>query len=194
MSDQKPLTCYNHPNRETVLRCNRCEQPICVQCAVKTPTGYRCKQCVKTQQKVFVTVKWQGLSHCHYHCRTAFCSGLCGNDDAGTVMFDHSFSHWPDHWDWHCRICALFGTPQAFGMAVSCHRHCRGTGRPAVCAYAIDQRHPGHPCQWNARFRAELFNGCLNSVAVHRNLPVYRGTVDLLSYEGNSIKINLYVD
>ncbi len=59
MSDPAPLTCYNHPNRETVLRCNRCEQPICVQCAVKTPTGYRCKQCVKIQQKVFVTVKWQ---------------------------------------------------------------------------------------------------------------------------------------
>jgi hypothetical protein len=58
MSDQEPLTCYNHPNRETVLRCNRCEQPICVQCAVKTPIGYRCKECVKTQQKVFITVKW----------------------------------------------------------------------------------------------------------------------------------------
>jgi hypothetical protein len=58
MTDQQPLTCYVHPNRETVLRCNRCDQPICVDCAVKTPTGYRCKQCVKTQQKVFVTVKW----------------------------------------------------------------------------------------------------------------------------------------
>jgi hypothetical protein len=58
MSDQERITCYNHPNRETVLRCNRCEQPICVQCAIKTPTGYRCKQCVKNQQKIFVTVKW----------------------------------------------------------------------------------------------------------------------------------------
>ncbi|MBI9049091.1 MAG: hypothetical protein JEZ00_06720 [Anaerolineaceae bacterium] len=58
MSEQEIITCYNHPNRETVLRCNRCDQPICVQCAIKTPTGYRCKQCVKTQQKVFVTVKW----------------------------------------------------------------------------------------------------------------------------------------
>ena len=58
MTEQQPMTCYIHPNRETVLRCNRCDQPICVDCAVKTPTGYRCKQCVKTQQKVFVTVKW----------------------------------------------------------------------------------------------------------------------------------------
>jgi hypothetical protein len=46
-------TCYIHPKRETVLRCNRCEQPICNECAVLTPTGYRCKNCVKSQQKVF---------------------------------------------------------------------------------------------------------------------------------------------
>ena len=46
-------TCYIHPTRETVLRCNRCEKPICNECAVLTPTGYRCKNCVKTQQKVF---------------------------------------------------------------------------------------------------------------------------------------------
>jgi hypothetical protein len=48
-------TCYIHPNRETVLRCNRCERYICSECAVLTPTGYRCKNCVKSQQKVFET-------------------------------------------------------------------------------------------------------------------------------------------
>ena len=47
------MTCYIHPNRETLLRCNRCEQPICNECAVLTPTGYRCKNCVKSQKKVF---------------------------------------------------------------------------------------------------------------------------------------------
>lgn len=45
--------CVNHPNRETILRCNRCEQYICVKCAVRTPTGYRCKTCVREQQKIF---------------------------------------------------------------------------------------------------------------------------------------------
>ena len=24
-----PSYCYNHPDRETMLRCNRCERPIC---------------------------------------------------------------------------------------------------------------------------------------------------------------------
>jgi MFS family permease len=57
MSDEilPTLFCYNHPQRETMLRCNRCERPICIQCAVLTPTGYRCKECVRGQQKVFET-------------------------------------------------------------------------------------------------------------------------------------------
>lgn len=50
--------CYNHPDRETGLRCNRCERPICTACAVLTPTGYRCKECVRGQQKVFDTAQW----------------------------------------------------------------------------------------------------------------------------------------
>ena len=53
-----PLTCANHPDRETSLRCNRCEKPICPQCAILTPTGYRCKECVKSQQKIFDTAVW----------------------------------------------------------------------------------------------------------------------------------------
>lgn len=52
------LYCSNHPNRETSLRCNRCEKPICPQCAVQTPTGYRCTECVRSHQKVFDTVQW----------------------------------------------------------------------------------------------------------------------------------------
>ena len=53
-----PLTCTFHPKRETQLRCNRCNKPICIQCATHTPTGYRCPECIRSQQKVFVTTKW----------------------------------------------------------------------------------------------------------------------------------------
>ena len=49
------LYCENHPHTETSLRCNRCEKPICTKCAVLTPTGYRCTECVKVQQKNFDT-------------------------------------------------------------------------------------------------------------------------------------------
>jgi len=51
------LYCANHPQRPTLLRCNRCEKPICSDCAVKTPVGYRCKECVRGQQKVYDTAK-----------------------------------------------------------------------------------------------------------------------------------------
>ncbi len=56
--DPQTLYCYVHPQRETLLRCNRCERPICQSCAVLTPTGYRCKECVKGQQKIFDTARW----------------------------------------------------------------------------------------------------------------------------------------
>jgi hypothetical protein len=45
------LYCANHPQRETMLRCNKCNKPICGECAILTPTGYRCKECVRGQQK-----------------------------------------------------------------------------------------------------------------------------------------------
>lgn len=49
------LACANHPDRETRLRCNRCGKPICLQCAVQTPVGYRCRECVRGQQAAFET-------------------------------------------------------------------------------------------------------------------------------------------
>lgn len=52
------LYCENHPNTETSLRCNRCNKPICPKCAVSTPTGYRCKECVRGQQKIYETAMW----------------------------------------------------------------------------------------------------------------------------------------
>lgn len=57
-TETETLFCYNHPDRETMLRCNRCNRPICTACAVLTPTGYRCKECVRGQQKIFDTAQW----------------------------------------------------------------------------------------------------------------------------------------
>jgi hypothetical protein len=53
--DDQVLYCANHPSVETVLRCNRCGKPICTRCAVQTPVGYRCKQCVGQQQAAYFT-------------------------------------------------------------------------------------------------------------------------------------------
>jgi hypothetical protein len=53
-----PTYCANHPGVETSLRCNKCGKPICAKCAVRTPTGYRCKECVRGQLKIFDTASW----------------------------------------------------------------------------------------------------------------------------------------
>jgi hypothetical protein len=37
--------CYRHPDRETYVRCGRCDQPICSSCAMQGPVGLRCKVC-----------------------------------------------------------------------------------------------------------------------------------------------------
>jgi len=53
-----PMYCANHPGVETSLRCNKCGKPICARCAIRTPTGYRCKECVRGQLKIFDTALW----------------------------------------------------------------------------------------------------------------------------------------
>ena len=58
MNETTTLTCYVHPDRETSLRCKTCERPICASCAVRTPTGYSCKECVRSHQKKFETALW----------------------------------------------------------------------------------------------------------------------------------------
>ena len=46
--------CEVHPDRETSLRCNKCGRLMCVECAVLTPVGYRCRECVRGQQERFL--------------------------------------------------------------------------------------------------------------------------------------------
>jgi len=58
MTDTTATTCYVHPNRETTLRCKRCERYICTSCAVGTPTGYMCRECVSERKKNFDTAVW----------------------------------------------------------------------------------------------------------------------------------------
>jgi hypothetical protein len=51
--EEEALYCANHPNVETLLRCNRCGKPICTRCAVLTDVGYRCKECIRSHQNIY---------------------------------------------------------------------------------------------------------------------------------------------
>ncbi|MCH7229548.1 rhomboid family intramembrane serine protease [Glycomyces sp. L485] len=47
MSDQQsPPVCYRHRNRQTYLRCVRCDKPICADCRIDAPVGFQCPDCV----------------------------------------------------------------------------------------------------------------------------------------------------
>jgi hypothetical protein len=46
IGEEEVLYCTVHPDRETMLRCNRCGRPMCTECAVRHPVGLRCRECV----------------------------------------------------------------------------------------------------------------------------------------------------
>ena len=39
-------TCYRHPGRETYIRCQRCDRPICPDCMRDAAVGFQCPSCV----------------------------------------------------------------------------------------------------------------------------------------------------
>jgi hypothetical protein len=43
------IYCARHPRVETVLRCGRCDTPICPRCLVQTPVGARCPDCANVR-------------------------------------------------------------------------------------------------------------------------------------------------
>lgn len=51
--EQELLFCKNHDDRSTTLKCNRCGEPICSDCATQTSVGYRCPECIRELQEKF---------------------------------------------------------------------------------------------------------------------------------------------
>ena len=44
------MECVFHPETETLLRCSKCERPICFRCSIPTPVCARCPECARVQR------------------------------------------------------------------------------------------------------------------------------------------------
>jgi ABC-type amino acid transport system permease subunit len=55
--DDGTLHCYRHPDRETWVRCGRCDRPICTKCAMQGPVGFRCRDCGKPVNDPLTSMK-----------------------------------------------------------------------------------------------------------------------------------------
>lgn len=44
-------TCYRHPDRETYIRCARCNRYICPDCMTAAPVGFQCPECIAEGRK-----------------------------------------------------------------------------------------------------------------------------------------------
>ncbi len=61
-------TCYRHPDRETGVRCQRCERPVCPECLVPAPVGVQCVECVRrhqpkaTARSLTNTLRWTNVT------------------------------------------------------------------------------------------------------------------------------------
>ncbi|GAB7192032.1 hypothetical protein NUM3379_27410 [Kineococcus sp. NUM-3379] len=49
--------CPRHPQRESYVRCQRCERPACPECQREAPVGVQCVDCVREQNKGLRTAR-----------------------------------------------------------------------------------------------------------------------------------------
>ncbi len=117
--DEPAMMCTWHPNRETLLRCNRCGRPMCTECAVQHPVGLRCKECVREMRSPIYVVSLAGYA-------AAILVALVGGVVAALFM-----GLVPLSWFFALFIGAGVGTAIAEGVSIAAGRK-RGKGLQAA--------------------------------------------------------------
>lgn len=54
--DDEDLPCYRHPDRMTALACITCDRPICPECAIPAPVGFKCPDDAKQSRAALAKV------------------------------------------------------------------------------------------------------------------------------------------
>jgi predicted small integral membrane protein len=64
-TEPQTFHCARHHSVETLLRCGRCETPICPRCMIGTPVGMRCRDCAQVHRPPMYDLRgrylWQAL-------------------------------------------------------------------------------------------------------------------------------------
>lgn len=90
-SDERPTTapgaaaapgapvCFRHADRETYLRCSRCDRSICTDCMIPAPVGFQCPECVREGGRVVREARTiaGGRHHTRQGVVTASLIGVC---------------------------------------------------------------------------------------------------------------------
>lgn len=77
------VPCANHPKEMTLVRCGRCETPICVRCMVDSPVGKKCRDCARNRVHITESTPRQVL--------LAFGAATLAALPAGLIMYTIPF-------------------------------------------------------------------------------------------------------
>ncbi|HUG15389.1 MAG TPA: hypothetical protein VMM78_10255 [Thermomicrobiales bacterium] len=108
-TDNREQKCYYHPNVTTLLRCSRCDKPICPRCMVSSPVGYRCPDCARGPRPAIYQTTAAGMA-------LAIAVGSLAAVGTGLL-----WGRFPE-WQFYCALLLGFSVSESMSWAVKYKR------------------------------------------------------------------------